>query len=194
MLLPMAALAWKPSVCYKYANNLGQSIFNYNKVLKNLNAADILNIQNCDCDINSNLKTFKYKPYGHVYTGDLNIIENVALQDIMKKHAKFREIPALNKHDIENDLLSNFEEFITKWAKKTGINTKEFNLWKKIILKRILARLYTYNNDFKFKNNNTILNHSDIIAYIIKLHNRYFIVPVDNVCKCFYIARLKLNR
>ena len=80
LLLPMAALAWEPSICYSYSNTIGQSLLNYNKVLKNMETNDVLHTHKCDCDNNVKLKPFIYKPYGHIYTGNLDIVENLPLR------------------------------------------------------------------------------------------------------------------
>ena len=43
---------------------------------------------------------FVYKPHGHVHTGNLELIENVPLRNIMKMGAKFRETPPCNKNKL----------------------------------------------------------------------------------------------
>lgn len=40
---------------------------------------EMLHTQTYDCDNNTNLKPLIYKPHSHVYVGDLDSIDDVAL-------------------------------------------------------------------------------------------------------------------
>ncbi len=69
-----------------------------------MDANDVIHAQKCDCDSNIGLKPFVYTPHGHVYTGDMDIVDNIALQELMKKGSKFREIPNLHIHSVKYHL------------------------------------------------------------------------------------------
>ena len=47
------------------------------------------------CDCKDKFSKFVYKQHGHVHTGDLELIENVPLRNIVKMEAKFREMPPI---------------------------------------------------------------------------------------------------
>ena len=81
--LPLQAETWKMCVSYKYGPTIGQSIFNYNKVLSTLPVNEDGDLLACDCKDN-----FFYKSHGHCHTGNLDLIENMP---------KFKETPRCNK-------------------------------------------------------------------------------------------------
>ncbi len=61
-----------------------------------MDANDVIHAQICDCDSNIGLKPFMYILHEHVYTGDMDIVDNIALRELVKKGSKFRKIPNLN--------------------------------------------------------------------------------------------------
>jgi hypothetical protein len=64
------------------------------KVLSKLENDSIFNTSDkCVCQEITSLNSFIYKPCGHILTGDLSIIENNKLREIMSMGTKFREIP-----------------------------------------------------------------------------------------------------
>ena len=66
----------------KFSKTIGQSLFKYNKVLREF-SNEYSNTLVCD------LAPFIYKPHGHVHTGNLDIIEHPGLRKIMQKGAIF---------------------------------------------------------------------------------------------------------
>ncbi len=167
LLLPMTSLSWEPTVCYSYSNTIGQSLFNYNKILKNMDANDVIHTQKCDCDSNIGLKPFIFTPHGHVYTGDMDIFDNIALRELMKKGSKFREIPNLNIHSVKyHHLTVALNNFVSKWANTSGTQCDDFNMCKQNIHNTILARLYTYIDKNKYNRNRPILNQTNVINCI----------------------------
>ena len=74
------------------------SIFNYNKLLSTLPVSKDGEL--LACDWKEKCPEFVYKPHGHVHTGDLDLVENISLRNIMKMGAKFRETPPRNKHKL----------------------------------------------------------------------------------------------
>ena len=84
----------KIQVVYTYTAPTSRSIFNYSKKLRNISNIDELSIQlseTCDC-VNS---PFMYQPAGHIITGNLDIIGNDNIRNLLKKGTKFR-IPKVN--------------------------------------------------------------------------------------------------
>ena len=86
--LPLQAKKFKIYASYKYGLPIGQSIFNYNKVLSTLSMSKDGDLLACDCK--DKFPKFVYKPHSHVHTGDLDLIENISLCNIMEMGAKLR--------------------------------------------------------------------------------------------------------
>ena len=72
---------------YEYTSTVTRKLFNFAPALSNLNVSKYLsNAQTCQC------KEFKfcYEPHGHVFTGDLRVIENAKLRELVAKGPKYR--------------------------------------------------------------------------------------------------------
>ena len=67
-------------IIYKFGGTIGSKILNYNRILKQTGRLSFDDIQNmhCSCDDSP----FKNDRFGHVITGDLNIIQNQSLREI----------------------------------------------------------------------------------------------------------------
>ena len=79
-----------PIVSYKYTKTIGPSIFNFRKVARE---HEINNpITSCKCA----QSPFLYQPLGHVITGDLRIIPDKKLRNLISKGPNFREQNNIN--------------------------------------------------------------------------------------------------
>ena len=68
---------------------IGSSIFNNNTFLKYFDEEKIKHCfeNNCDCEE----LAFINRDFGHVYTGDLNVVDNDRLKELMKYNTKYSE-------------------------------------------------------------------------------------------------------
>ena len=84
-----------PIVSYQYTNTVASKLFNFSSTLLNLDITNYLsNPQHCQC----NTSKFCYEPHGHVITGDLMVIENVKLRELVAKGAQYRELNKINEN------------------------------------------------------------------------------------------------
>ena len=61
---------------------------------------------------------FTYNPAGHVITGDLNIVDNTSLRNVLSKGPKYREPKSINwKHNFKI-LMDSVEDYARQWAKR----------------------------------------------------------------------------
>ena len=82
-----------PIITYEYTNTIAGKIFNFSSALSNLDIHAFLdNPPDCDCKSSA----YCYPTHGHVITGDLNIINNHKLKDLILKGAKFRKPNKVN--------------------------------------------------------------------------------------------------
>ena len=76
-----------------YTNTVANKLFNFSFTLSNLDITNYpSNPQHCQC----NISKFCYEPHGHVITGDLMVIENVKLRELVAKGPKYREPNKIN--------------------------------------------------------------------------------------------------
>ena len=80
-------------VSYEYTSTVASKLFNFSPALSNLNVSEYFsNPQTCQCKESK----FCYEPQGHVITGDLRVIENAKLRELVAKGPKYREPNRVN--------------------------------------------------------------------------------------------------
>ena len=178
---------------FSYGPTIGRKIFNYNKTLNNLKENDLL-IDSCDC--RESFSAFLYEPHGHVHTGNLDIISNTKLRDVMSKGAKFRLTPSISKSKILASLKVSIEKLKKKLASRCKLKEINFDMWFDVLWKLIKKRCDILTPDIL--NSNDIFEDDAVNSYLNGLYERFVIVPVDKacnnfaiICKNFYFQVLK---
>ena len=181
-----------PMISYKFGKTIGQSLFNYNKILREISVSDSEHLT-CYCD-NEGFAPYVYKNHGHVHTGNLDIIENIELRNIMMKGARFREIPFVHRKKYFSILCSHLEGFVQKWARKEGTCPSNFDKWFKLVKSYIFSKI----QKIDFAPIKEVLHDENVKQYISGLHEKFVICPIDKaghnfaiVCKKFYIDILR---
>ena len=178
-------------VSYKFSKTIGQSLFNYNKVLREFSNG-CSNTLVCDCKQNPDLSPFIYKPHGHVHTGNLDIIEHPELRKIMQKGARFREIPNISHRNYIFQLCKSIDKFVIKWSKKEKVPISTFDDWSKLLKMFIKSKFKS--KGFADTEYISILNTNNVKDYIYEMHKKFVISPIDKasnnfaiICKKFYL-------
>jgi len=111
-----------------------------NRIGTNLNKISISNNE-CDC----RESPFNYAPLQHIITGDLGIVNNPELKNIMKYGCKYREPINLPYNEIKQSLKDLVDSFITCKSRKYRLRELDFNNWKNRVLEIFDNRLNFYN-------------------------------------------------
>ena len=130
----------KTGTSYKYSKTIRNSVTNYSKVAKNI-------------EIPAQCKCMDYVQYvdshlGHVITGNMEIINNIEIRNLLYKGLNFREKQPHNIQKAQASVQSGIDKFIDDCSVTLKINKQMFSSWKKFILQRVL-------DDLK-KNSNTL--------------------------------------
>ena len=125
-LLPESVKSRLPlRIFYKYNMPIGRKLLNYNTFLRNLNKDGIKEIISKDCACSSSV--YNYNALDHIVTGDLGIINNEKLRNLMSYGAKFREPISMTPNDIK-DSLYNYIDCFGEWGDKIkGIISNRIN-------------------------------------------------------------------
>ena len=70
------------------------------------------------------MSKYCYQPHGHIITGDLKIIENAKLRDLISKGLKYRETNKMDWKATENMIFESIDLYAGRWAKKEQDNLK----------------------------------------------------------------------
>ena len=84
-----------PCISYSYTRSVASKIFNYKRSLQQIDFNSLShNPLPCTCPDSE----FLYAPCGHIVTGDLSIVQNDKLRDLLRKGPKFREPVSFSWH------------------------------------------------------------------------------------------------
>ena len=116
-----------PIVSYEYTSTVASKLFNFSPALSNLNVSEYFsNPQTCQCKESK----FCYEPHGHVITGDLRVIENAKLRELVAKGPKYREPNRVNWKATETMFLESIDLYAKNWSKREQVELKYLSEWK----------------------------------------------------------------
>ena len=96
-------------------------LFNFAPTLSNLNVSEYFsNPQTCQCKESK----FCYEPHGHVITGDLRVIENAKLRQLVAKGPKYREPNRVNWKATETMFLESIDLYAKNSIQKRTSGTQ----------------------------------------------------------------------
>ena len=87
---------------------------------------DILN-SSCSCET---MHDFIYAPYGHVLTGNLNIVRDPNLRTLFAYGTKHRISKTMPWHLIKKEILESLIEHISSMSRRIQLNFDEFSNWR----------------------------------------------------------------
>ena len=178
-----------PRLSYSYTRSIASKVFNYKHSLKDFN---IEQLPSCSCSTSP----FLYQPAGHVVTGDLNIVENPYLKDILSKGPKYREArPFSWKYNFKL-VMDAVEQYAKDWARREEVEVDCLSEWVKSIRRQLQRRIYMASRSVNTRPK-PIFDNIDVIGHLADLHDQYVIVPADKasnnivfICKAYFYSCL----
>ena len=137
---------------------------------------------------------FTDKNHGHILTGNLNIVEDEDLKNLLKQGPKYREQPGQNNFtSLNRNLRKQIKVFINSWSQKTGIPLEAFGEWQTTVFEMINNRLKFLKKMPKVIPKEVLKNPSSSEC-LKSLHERFVLTSVDKaahniaiICKNYYI-------
>jgi hypothetical protein len=202
-LLPDIVAEEVPNVVYKYTQPIRNEILNYSQVTRN-NANKKLEEIPCSCH---NHPKYISTHWGHVCTGDLEIIQNQELREIIKKGPAYRlkqqrDIKAI-KDAVAEGLDALIAEWTTTYQNDPNVIQQNLHYWKDAVLKKVEQNYNAkYTDKYSKKPNDEHIQNepSETIPQeaLKKLQEDHVLVCADKsannvivVCQRFYIERLR---
>ena len=102
-----------PNICYKYNKPIRSTIFNFNKIVTDI-AIDFNTPDSWDCQ-NSN---YLYPSAGHVITGNLNVIPDDRVRNIIFKGPKYRFPSIIDFPKCRREVAASLNDFGNRWCKR----------------------------------------------------------------------------
>ena len=182
-----------PQISYSYTHCIAPKIFNYKSVLKEIDLDADKNAPTCSC---SNDSPFIHNPVGHIITGDLNIISNKLLQDVLLKGPKYREPKSFSWKQNFKIIMDSVETYARKWVKRESAEPDALSEWIKEIRYYLKRKIYFVSKS-KTTKYTSIFNNPSVKKCLNKIHDKYVVVPADKapnniifICKSYYIQCL----
>ena len=116
-----------PIIFYQCTNTVANKLFNFSSTLSNLDITNyVSNPQHYQC----NTSKFCNEPHSHVITGDLMVIENVKLRELVAKGPKYREPNKINWQSTETMISNSIDLYAEQWSKQEQVDLKYLSEWK----------------------------------------------------------------
>ena len=163
-----------PIICYKYNKPTRNTIFNYNKIVADLNI-DSSVPDSCDCSTSE----FCYQPAGHVITGNFDIIKDKRLRNLLKKGPKYRIPSLIDFNSCRGRIAESLQEFSIKWCNREHVEHNALSDWKKHILDIIDKRISFYSSNVHLLPPRPRTTFRYLKKSIQEFHSKYAFVPAD---------------
>ena len=188
-----------PIIGYKYNLSIANKLFNYKQ---SLTPESIRSVENANYSCNYSTSPFKDTNLNHVVTGNLDIVQNDKLRELIRKGPKYRLPKKINWNKNRENIENLINSYIDNWIKLENKNFPNNNYdssllldWKNQVFrfidnriekgKRKLKKVYSF--DF-----------SQVSNELERLHSIYVMTPADKAannviftCKSFYIKSIK---
>ena len=145
-----------------------------------------------ECDCTSSV--YKYEPCGHILTGDLKIIKDVSLRELITKGPTYREQNNVNWNINVRNCKEAVSKYKRKWAKRVYVDRRVLRDWEKTVHECIDERVQALKLRHINKRKKHVLRNKVHLDYLDVLHENFVLVPADKaannvivVCKKYYL-------
>ena len=169
-------------------------MFNYKETVNEVLTKDWTNIDDtvvCNCASSRFCDPY----HGHVVCGNLLIIENKKVRDLLAKGPTYREPMNVDWKKFVRNFKISLESCVAKWASDEKVNASEFDGWMKHVLCQVRSKVRKLSSRPQCRRK-SILNSPSHANYLKKMQESFVFVPTDKasnniavVCKNFYIQK-----
>ena len=179
-----------PVVSYTYTRTIAGKIFNHRKVVEELDMDNGTDDIECSCSSSS----YRYEPCGHIVTGDLSIIRDITVRNLIKKGPSYREQNNIDWKVNEKTSKEAVSRYCQKWAKAACVDKRVLRDWKETMYSCIDERIKMLQQLHLNKRKKQVLKSKVHLDYLNKLHDNFVLVPADKatnnvivVCNKYYL-------
>ena len=173
-----------PRLSFRYSKSIRSKIVNYHDVITDPNHDNIV----CKCDNYD--ENYKDDFHGHIVTGDMGIIKNNNLRDLLNKGLGYHDQKPPDKVRAKAAFVSGLDSYIYKTSIDTSIPAGCFKAWKSKILENLDINLSKC-KEYEYY---SVLGDADVKNELSQLHKDFVFTPVDKasnnvaiVCKRYYL-------
>ena len=120
-------------ICYKYNKPIRSSIFYFNEIVTDINIGSN-NPDSRDCRFSNYL----YPPKGHVIKGNLNVIPDARIRNIISIGPKYKFPSNIDFPKCRREIAASLNDFSNRWCKRENNEPDALKEWKINILKLLI--------------------------------------------------------
>ena len=105
-----------PIICYKYNKQIRSTIFNFNKI-----ATDIDIDSNTPDSWDGQNSNYLYPFAGHVIAGNLNVIPDARVRNIISKGPKYRFPSEIDFLKCRREIAASLNDLSNRWCKREKV-------------------------------------------------------------------------
>ena len=132
-----------PIICYKYNKPIRSSIFNFNKIVNDIDF-------NTPASWDSHNSNYLYPSAGHVITGNLNVIPDARVRNIISKGPKYGFPSNIDFSKCRREIAASLNGLSNRWCKRENNEPDALKEWKINIFKIIDTRISFYSRNTHF--------------------------------------------
>ncbi|KAL5258593.1 hypothetical protein ACHWQZ_G009164 [Mnemiopsis leidyi] len=177
---PVRSVNFTPA--FSYTKPIRNRVLNYIEESRSTDPPPVT----CNCSSSE----FMDPTLGHVVTGNLAVIKNSKLRNLLNKGLTYRECHQWKKDDVLSSIEKDLDTHIAKQSEKKKTPVQCFQLWKSDLLTKVRNKL-AHIKIRRFKK--PVLSDKDTLAELKKLQKTFIIVPTDKasnnvsiVCRKYY--------
>ena len=144
-----------PTVVYQLTSSIRSKIFNYKKFVQSIEVDKFIqdnSILPCEC----HLSPYLNHQHGHVITGDLNIVTDKNLRNLLSKGPKYREPFPFSFEKAKENIQLGLNDTIDTWSNKAQVTPEAFKEWKSTVTSAIDRRILSFSKKIACYSHRTI--------------------------------------
>ena len=129
-------------------------------------------------------------------TGDLRIVRNEKLRDLLSKGPKYREPQSFTWRQNFDIIMNSCEEYARRWTKREEVELDTLSEWLKSISSLLKKRIRRLSRSFRNRHH-SVFRDPNVVKELSRIHENFIVVPADKaannytfVCKAYYIKCL----
>ena len=88
--------------------------------------------------------------HGRIESGDIRIVQNNKLRNLLRKGPKYREPVSINLSNCKTEIKNSLTKFSSDWCNKKGVPVKCFTHWISIVMEKVNNKIKKLKSKIKF--------------------------------------------
>ena len=165
-----------PIVSFTYTRTIGGKIFNNRRAVEELDVEN--GTEGMQCIRSCSSSEYKYDLCGHVLTGDLSIIRDVKLRNLIRKGPVFREQNNIDWEVNLKNCKASVSKYVKKWARIASVDRQVVRDWEETVHECIEQRVRCLKQRHVNRRKKYVLKNRVHLDYLNKLHENYVLLSV----------------